>query len=138
MLKDKYDRILEQFKSYYPGLYESSVDWWPSGRSFITVKNKDGSRVEFNAFDNSIRRIKESVEMDDVETLRKEIGYNIYKTVVARGIGQNTIAERVGITEAMLSRYIHGTSMPGIDKLYKIARSLGCELSDLLPETTNK
>lgn len=135
MMRGKYDRIVEQFEQYYPYLYEQAVDWWPSGRLHITVRLRDGLLFEFDSITNTIRRINTDNSTSDPEALRKEIGHNLQKMISNRGIPQSHIAERVGITDAMLSRYIHGTSMPGIDKLYNLAAVLGCRVTDLVGES---
>lgn len=135
MMNGKYDRIVEQFKSYYPAMYDEVVDWWPSGRIHITVKLRDGVLFEFDSYANCIRRVQPDGYSKDVESLRKAIGHNLQKVILARGMSQSEIAERSGITQAMLSRYIHGTSMPGIDKVYCLAAVLGCRVIDILGES---
>jgi DNA-binding Xre family transcriptional regulator len=134
MLKGKYERIVDQFEHYYPYLYEQVIDWWPSGRLCITVKLKDGLLFEFDSFENTIRRIQSGDYTKDSETLRKDIGRNLQKLILSRGIPQSDIAAKCGVTEAMISRYIHGTSMPGLDKLYSIADALGCRITDILSD----
>lgn len=135
MIKEKYERIVERFEHYYPYLYEQAIDWWPSGRLCITIKMRDGLLMEYNSVDNTIRRIQSDNYTKDADVLRKEIGYNLQKMISTRNISQSQIAEEVGITGAMLSRYIHGTSMPGLDKLYSIAGVLGCRITDLVGES---
>lgn len=132
MLNSSFALILEQFRMYFPDLYEQTVDWWKSGPYHITVLLKDNSRVEFDSSDNTIRWIPKIDHTVDNDILRKEIGRNIRKFIVYRGVLQQDVAEKIGVTEAMLSRYINGTSMPGIDKLHNIAAVLGCQISDLL------
>ena len=134
MLSRKYDEILEQFKRYYSSFHSNTVDWWPSGRFCITVKMNDGMLFEYNTRDNTIKRIQTEQHTIDNAVLRKEIGYNLQKVISARGLPQSEIASRCGITEAMLSRYIHGTSMPGIDKVYSLADVLGCRITDILDD----
>ena len=135
MIKDKYDKMFAQFEQYYDYLYEQTIDWWPSGRSCITVKLEDGTLIEYESYDGSIRRIQTDNYTKDVETLRKDIGRNIKKMIQTRSIAQSEIAEKCGITEAMLSRYIHGTSMPGIDKVHALAAVLGCRAIDIIGES---
>lgn len=132
MIRNKYDNIIDQFELYYPYLYEQAVDWWSTGRLYITVKLSDGTLVEFNPMDNTIRTIHKNYVQKDVEVLRKDIGHNIKKVVFGSSMSQNEIAQRCDITPAMLSRYIHGTSMPGIDKITILAEVLGCRVSDLV------
>lgn len=132
MLNEKYNRMLNKFERYYPDLYRQTIDWWPSGRLCITVKLEDDYIFEYDSINNTIRRIESGNSKVDDETLRKEIGYNLQKLIQTRSISQSTIATECGITPAMLSRYIHGTSMPGVDKVYALANVLGCRITDIL------
>lgn len=129
---EKYNRILDRFEQYYPGIAAQAIDWWPSGRVHITVKSEDGMLFEYDYNQNTIRRLRSDTADVDVDILKKQIGYNLQKVISARGIPQNVIAERTGMTPAMLSRYIHGTSMPGIDKVHSLASVLGCRVVDIL------
>lgn len=135
MLKDKYNNMLENFKHYYEYLYDQAVDWWPSGRSCITIKLDDGMLIEYDSFSETIRRIQPTNYLKDAETLRKDIGVNIKKMIQTRGMSQGDIAERCGITQAMLSRYIHGTSMPSIYIVNSLASALGCRAIDIIGES---
>lgn len=132
MKHSSFELILEQFRMYYPDLYDQGVDWWKSGPYHITILLDDNSRVEFDSSENTIRWVPKIDHSVDNDILRKEIGRNIRKFIVYRGVRQQEVSEKVGITEAMMSRYINGTSMPGIDKLHNIARVLGCRIDDLI------
>lgn len=135
MVKEKYDRILERFENYYPYWYSELVDWWPSGRTSISVKLRDGSMMDYNPYDETVRTIRPNNYEKDIETLRKDIGHNIKKIIQTRGMAQGDIAQRCGITDAMLSRYIHGTSLPSIDKVHALAAVLDCRVIDILGES---
>ncbi len=137
MLNDKYQKMLEQFKCYYPNLYEKTVDWWPSGRMTITVRLMDGDKFEFNPMDNSIRRIQSREFEVDEAARRRAFGINLEKQLPHCGLSKGELAEKLGITNAMLSRYIRGTSMPSIDKGYLIASVLGCSVEELFDDTYN-
>lgn len=132
MLNEKYNRMLEKFELYYPDLHRQAIDWWPSGRLCITLRLEDDYIFEYDSVSNTIRKIESNRNRVNDETLRKEIGHNIQKLIQSRSISQSTIATECGITPAMLSRYIHGTSMPGIDKVYSLANILGCRITDIL------
>ena len=133
-MKDKYNKILDSFKHYYSYLYDQTVDWWPSGRYSITVKLDDGILMEYDSFSESIRRIQPKNYTKDAESLRKDIGNNLKKIIQTRGIAQSDIAENCGITQAMLSRYIHGTSMPSVYIVNALASALDCRTIDIIGE----
>lgn len=134
MEKDKYRRILEQFELYYPDIYEQSVDWWVSGRMTIAVRLRDGGIFEYNRMDNSLRRIQVKEYSEDEEVRRKAFGYNLQKLIPFSGTTQAEIAKKLGITNAMMSRYVHGSSMPSADKANMIANLIGCRLDELFDE----
>lgn len=134
MNKGKFERMVDKFETYYPDLAAQTVDWWPSGRMHVTVKLDDGMIFEFNSATNTIRRIRTEEYEQDSDALKKEIGRNLQKIIASRPMTQNEIASKVGITEAMLSRYMHGTSLPGVDKVYSLASVLGCRVIDILGE----
>jgi DNA-binding Xre family transcriptional regulator len=131
-MNSKCELMLEQFRMYFPNLYERGDDWWKSGPYHITVLLNDDSRVEFDSSDNTIRWVSRVDCTVNSESLRKEIGRNIRKFIIYRGLRQQDICEKIGITEAMLSRYLNGTSMPGVDKLHNLASVLNCQIGDLL------
>jgi ribosome-binding protein aMBF1 (putative translation factor) len=135
MIRNKYERILDQFELYYPSLYEQSVDWWASGRTTISVRLQDQSVFEYNHIDNTIRRIRVDDYSEDESVRRKAFGHNLQKIISGCGMSQNDLAEKVGITNAMLSRYIHGTSMPSADKAHMIANTIGCTMDELFDDT---
>ena len=132
MLHSSFVLILNQFKLYFPDLYEQTVDWWKSGPYHITVLLADNTRAEFDSSDNTVRWVEKIDYSTDNDILRKEIGRNIRKFITYRGMHQQDVSEKAGVTQAMLSRYINGTSMPGIDKLHNIASVLECGIEDLL------
>lgn len=135
MIRNKYEKILDQFELYYPSLYEQSIDWWASGRRTISVRLQDQTVFEYNHVDNTIRRIRINDYSEDESVRRKAFGQNLMKIISGCGISQNELAEKIGITNAMLSRYIHGTSMPSADKAHMIANAIGCTMDELFDDT---
>ena len=51
-----------------------------------------------------------------------------------RGITQVQLAEKVGITQAMLCQIERGTKNPSLQVGAEIAKSLSCKVDDLLAE----
>lgn len=135
MNKDKYTNTLRQFEMYYPNLHEKAVDWKPSGRTSVIVKILDGCMYEYDSMDNSIRQIRTNTYPieDDILT-RKEFGMNLQKMIPLSGLNKSELAEKVGITNAMLSRYIRGNSTPNVVTARKLANALGCTIDELFDD----
>jgi transcriptional regulator with XRE-family HTH domain len=47
-------------------------------------------------------------------------------------ISQRQLALEIGVTEASISKYIHGTQIPGVKSLINIAKVLDCYVDDLI------
>lgn len=54
----------------------------------------------------------------------REFGLRITETLQKRGMTQRELAERIGVTEAVISRYISGDREPKPDVLANIATAL--------------
>lgn len=131
MLKNKYERIIDQFSQYYPGLYEKAIDWWASSSTSILVKIDNDTAVEYDSLDNSIRYVRLDRTNVTTEELRLAFGSNLQKLLPHSGLNKMDLAAKIGTSSVMMSRYVAGTSMPSVDKAYQIARAIGCRIDDL-------
>lgn len=61
----------------------------------------------------------------------KYIGNNIYKLRVARGMTQESLGMKIGLTPSAISNIEKSTSYPSIDTLIKIAEFFGVTLDYL-------
>lgn len=135
MIHDKYERTLKQFEMYYPRYYERAVDWWSSGRMSIMIKLDDGNIYDYDPMDNSIRLVPDNRCDSSEDSARKSFGINLQKMIPFSGLSKGELAEKAGITNAMLSRYIRGNSMPNVIVAHRLATILGCTLDELFDRT---
>ena len=61
-----------------------------------------------------------------------EFGSNLQNVIRSKKVTQSQLAKKLGITEAMLSRYIHGTAIPSTYKTCQIANALECNICELI------
>lgn len=130
----KWNDIFESFKHMFPVTAEKIVDWWPSGRNEITVQFSDKTRMIYDGLTDSgrtIRRDRIEANEDDEEKWRIHFAYKLNRKVAESGLLNQDIAEQVGITPAMLSRYCKGTSVPSFIKIRKLAKALQCSVTEL-------
>ena len=133
MVTDKYEKMLKRFELRYPHFYNKAVDWWASGRISIAIKLNDGMILDYNDMDNTIRWVKVDEESTD-ESRKAAFGCNLQKFVTHCGMSKGDIAEKLGITNTMLSRYLHGKTMPSLDKGVQIANLMKCRVEELFDE----
>ena len=56
---------------------------------------------------------------------------NIDYWIEKRGYKKKWIAEQLGVTNTVLSRWINGHSNPSLENAFKLARILDCKVDDL-------
>lgn len=135
MLK-RYEKIIEQYKLWFPGLYEQTVECMPSGRYCILAYLDDGTAFEFNSLDNTVRNvtklyIRDTRDALDEESWRKEFGHKLRRAIADRGINQDKLSELLGISRQMLTRYVRGTSTPSGYNISRLAEVLNCDVREL-------
>lgn len=135
MIGDKYASTLKQFELYYPKLYERAVDWRSSGPISVIVELSDGTAYDYDPMDNSIRQVINNGFYADDDMSRRAFGANLQKMIPYSGLNKSEFAEKVGITNAMLSRYIRGNSTPSVLTARKIAIALGCTVEELFDDS---
>lgn len=134
MLDNKYDQLFRDFGLQHPQFYEQTVDWCPSGQFSIFVKLENGKCYDYDRMDGSLRRVRSKDDAFDDDILTKELGANLRKNIPLTGKTQMELCEELGITRAMMSRYICGKATPSATKLYRIAKAIGCTMEELFDE----
>lgn len=127
-----YDDILDEFELHHPNIARNVVSWHPSGRREITVKLNDGNRVVFDDALKTIRYISNhSDPLLEEDSWKTGFGRKLGQALFNKGLTQNVLSERTGISQVMISRYISGKTMPSAYATAKIARALECSIHEL-------
>lgn len=69
----------------------------------------------------------------DKKKLNEYVGLRIKEERKKRKLNQKELAAKVGIQNSTLSQYEHGKSEPSQEILFKIAKALEVNVSDLIP-----
>ncbi len=72
----------------------------------------------------------------DVE--RSAFGLRLFNARKARGITQQELANKIGITKRMIANYEGTSEGPTVERLTELAQALGVTVSYLLGESTQK
>ena len=68
----------------------------------------------------------------------EKIGKCIAKRRLAANLTQDQVAEELGIGYEAISRMERGKSIPTVIRLIELAEIFGCEIQELLTETSNR
>ena len=72
------------------------------------------------------------MEIDRKEDLMEEFSSRLAKLIADSGKTQKQLAIDSGVTEAAISRYLHGTRLPNMAAVVKLRDALGCTLDELV------
>lgn len=123
--------LFEEFKSYFPNLYDKAEEMYERGPFEVIAKLDDGRIVSFYILDKTVRRLPNDILSMNEDECRKEFGITLERIMYRKGVTQEELSKRTGITQAMLSRYITGKASPTFYKVDKIAKALECSIDDL-------
>lgn len=84
------------------------------------------------SYNSNIKMILFVNKGERCDTMEKELGLRIYEALKERGMTQKELAARIGVTEAVMSRYISGDRAPKPKVLASIATALNTTSDFLL------
>ncbi len=122
-------RVLDDFKTYYPHLYEKTIKYYLKGPHELIAELNDGSVISFYALEKSFRTISD-VDVITEESCKRELGIRLRRLMYERCITQQDLSERTGIHQPRISSYIQGKASPSFYNLRRIAKVLNCSLDD--------
>lgn len=129
------DYLIHNLKLTDPWLIEKAIRFEEVGDLELMVYCKDGTKVRYDCFNGDWFKyypadydINERTE----EQIVQDFQWRLKRTMTIHCIGQAQLAEMSGISQATISNYLTGKSMPDILKLNKLARALDVDVSELL------
>ena len=64
---------------------------------------------------------------------KQEFGKKLYRLMISKGWNQSELARQAGVTRDAVSTYVRGVSLPEPSNLERLAKALGTEAGELLP-----
>jgi DNA-binding Xre family transcriptional regulator len=122
--------VLENFKRYFPLIAADVVDVVNRTDTFVEVEVQNGIRLIYDDIDNTIRTLPIDSSGMSEDECRREFGIRLRRLMYIKGITEDELSERTGITQPRLSGYIRGQNSPSFYKVDKIAKALDCSVDE--------
>lgn len=126
--------IFRTFSMYHPDLVEKMVDWWDDSIAAILVEINDGRVYLFDDLNDTYRLMRRDPNEMSEKEVATEFSKRVMRMIMLRGLDQKKLADRIGVNENTISRYITGKSLPSYITTSKIAKALNCDIRDLFYE----
>lgn len=131
------DEVFDKFNRYYPVIADRVIDWYRSGRNSIVVVMDDESRMEYHYILNTVRNLVDLTEddFDSEDNYQRDFSYNLMCKMADAGVNRGLLAEKTGISQVSISKYLNRKTLPSIYNCEKIARALNCSVSELTKQS---
>lgn len=130
-----YDNFFVDFMHYYGGDGHDIVKWEPYDKFMVCIYYDNGNKAFYDATTNSVKNIgrrREDVEFVDDELYAQRFAWRLKSAINSTTLSRAEICERTGISNASLTGYLTGRTMPSANKIYKLAKVLRCSAEDLI------
>lgn len=131
-----YQQICDNFIKHCPMWAGEVRRCVPRHDHMIRVYLNNGDHVDYDNRSGTYRynEVGSTTNTDAVteESCRKIFAANLSDIMSIRGIGQDILSKRTGLSQGMISNYKRGRSIPSLTNAQKIANALSCELEELI------
>lgn len=125
---------IEQFKLDNPFIGKKIVGYYKSGPIWLTIELDDGRKILYDyLFDMSRYLPENSYDMTE-EEFNIEFGLRLKGLMLNRRITQNQLADILGVSQGLISKYINGKINPDFYTLRRMSKILRCSVKDLIYE----
>lgn len=136
MIRKKDRDIYEDFIRMCPYVKGEVKAWFTNEHLELFAELKDGSAYRYDYITKTFgwfRSMDELLDSPlDEDEWRKCFARRLYKKMVMKGVTQEVLAWKTGISQSTISSYIRGQVLPTIFKFRKIIEVLDCDAEDLL------
>lgn len=98
----------------------------------LLIQFTDGEKYIYDTFTNYFKWIYYDKNSITEEQWKNEFKDKLISQIGRKYISQDILAERVGTSQQMISRYCTGSAMPSPYMIQKLADAIGCDYYDLI------
>lgn len=130
--------LVKEFEKRYPWALQYGIKYVKLiDRTTIVIDLTDGNSYVFDAsreiYDLAHVRLIDEKDKISISEWRRGFSYWLRKTMENKGIDEDELADRTGLTKIVISRYMNGTARPNDETLTDISMVLDCHEEDLIP-----
>lgn len=130
---DKWDKLFDRFCRSYPVTAAKVIDWYPSGRTEITVVLQDKTRVHYDGQDDTSRNSRSmGADPRTEDEWNAEFGRRLRAKLSRAMMSQKDLGEVTGISQSTISRFISGRGSPNAYQVGRLAAALKCSVAELV------
>ena len=124
------DRLIQSARKYYPSIMKRAVECYEDGMMGLIVRLDDGELIQYDELYGTIRTLPPNSDALNEMEFRREFSMRLRKVMFLKGVSQQELSERTGISHVTLSNYMRAKVTPNFYNVDKIARALECSIDE--------
>ena len=128
---DRTEYLFKEFAMYFPSLALKAERYYQDGPSTLIVKLNDDTAVWYDDTRHSISAVPKDSSTLDKDEFTFQFTRRLAKLMEDRRMSQRTLAEKLGIDESQVNKYVNGKNIPSLYVADRIAKILNCSLDEL-------
>ena len=126
------ESLLRNFEMLDPFAYSRMISYEMLDNYSLIVTLDDGRKLLYDQLADSTRYLNTDPDSMSEDEIMFELQFKLHRMMIRKGYDRTRLAEETGISVSMIGRYLHGTSIPSIVNIMKIANILQCTVNELL------
>lgn len=134
--RKEFDSLEESYLAVYPWSDATIEEWNELNDWTVIATMRNGRSYLYDDISRHLREvipIRDGLDLTDEEWsmgFAQRLQNQIYRSRTTQG----RLADAVGITDTMMSRYITGRAIPRAQIVYRMAQALDCTVDDIMPK----
>lgn len=124
------DYMIANCEAFYPFLLDDAIMTADIGHSELLIERSDGERYIYDDFEKTFRRVSKNSSEVTEEEFRREFGIRLRSVMWRKGLTQEELSERSGVSRTSISNYMRGKNIPSLYTMRKLAKAMGCSIED--------
>ena len=136
MNTERFEEMFDEFALRCPEWAARTLEYQPKTINSIRITLDDGTKLDYNPYSRIIHWVKgaavESADHIREEDCRESFSANLTNIMQVRGVTQNMLSDRTGISTCSISKYMNRKATPSLTVLKKLALALDCMPDELM------
>lgn len=129
-LDDEY--LWQDFLDYFDPNFAEIADLKQMSHYDVLVTMRNGVQYIYDNYRKTRRRLPNSWDEVNLKDFHMDAHIRLYSMMQRKGFTYDDLSAATGISVGAISNYVNGTTSPTLDRLFLIAKALGCRIEDLI------
>ena len=129
-IDDEY--LWQDFLDYFNPDFDEIADIKQMSHHDVLVTMKNGVQYIYDNYRQTRRRLPNSWDDMSLKEFHMDAHIRLNSMMQRKRFTYDDLSEETGISVGTISNYVNGVTSPTLDRLFLMAKTLGCRIEDLI------